>query len=586
MSLLTNEIEKIKKGLKESLSDDRIFSYVILRNFWFDLDQLYDYTDYVTDSKDDGGIDFVFFDDENQKVIIGQSKYTETLDANTVLAEINKMSATIENFKKGHTGNYNSKVKAILQNALDRLPDESYENIDYYLYTSSSINEQNIYKKIKNNIDEKLYDRINLVSVEMIERKIEENITDLQTVNYEKIRIDNANNCLKYETEKTKGVLVNLSSISLISLYNKYASKGLFDLNIRKYINNKTVDAGINNTLDNDRPEFWFLNNGIIIACDSFDIDGNTINLEKFSIVNGGQTTYLIGNYKGTNSNEFYIPCKIVCSKDPKYTLKFYSKIAEATNSQKPIFQRDIKSNSNEMKRLQTMLEDNDIYLEIKRGKVTTKKKYDYKIKNDELAQLIMSFVYQKPGTARSGKKEIFENPAYYNQIFMQNYDKDPCRKAFIIDLIKLNYRYNQLSNKIIEGLDPSEKEVFKNAKQMLFGILGALYRILNQDLSSQNLINDISIIRGQTFVYNSFISNYHGDDLDEKIINLITIIVQCLTENYVECANRNECSSVSNFFKTDKKYQENILLNFIKDYDRKKSTQREINETAIFLRR
>ena len=53
MSLLTNEIEKIKKGLKESLSDDRIFSYVILRNFWFDLDQLYDYTDYVTDSKDD-----------------------------------------------------------------------------------------------------------------------------------------------------------------------------------------------------------------------------------------------------------------------------------------------------------------------------------------------------------------------------------------------------------------------------------------------------------------------------------------------------------------------------------------------------
>ena len=144
MSLLTNEIEKIKKGLKESLSDDRIFSYVILRNFWFDLDQLYDYTDYVTDSKDDGGIDFVFFDDENQKVIIGQSKYTETLDANTVLAEINKMSATIENFKKGHTGNYNSKVKAILQNALDRLPDESYENIDYYLYTSSSINEQNI----------------------------------------------------------------------------------------------------------------------------------------------------------------------------------------------------------------------------------------------------------------------------------------------------------------------------------------------------------------------------------------------------------------------------------------------------------
>ncbi|UTY23702.1 AIPR family protein [Treponema denticola] len=577
MSLLTNEIEKIKKSITNTLPDDRIFSYVILKNFWFEQDQVSDFEDFVTDSKDDGGIDFVYFDDENQRVIIGQSKYTSSLEANTVLAEINKMSSTIENFKKGHTGNYNSKVKTILQNALDRLPDDSTENIDYYIYTSSTINEQNIYKKIKNNIDERIYDRINLVSVESIERKIEENITEIQTVNYEKMKIDNANNCLRYETEKTKGVLVNLSSISLISLYNKYAAKGLFDLNIRKYINN---------TLDKDRPEFWFLNNGIIIACDSFDIDGNTINLEKFSIVNGGQTTYLIGNYKGANSNEFFIPCKIVCSKDPKYTLQFYSKIAEATNSQKPIFQRDIKSNSNEMKRLQTMLDDNNIYLEIKRGKITSKKKYEYKIKNDELAQLIMSFVYQKPGTARSGKKEIFENPAYYNQIFMQNYDKDPDRKQFIIDLIKMNYRYIQLSNKIIEGLDPGEKEVFKNAKQMLFGILGALYRIINSDLTPQNLINDISIIRSQTFVYDSFISNYCADDLDEKFINLITIIVQCLTENYIECANRNECSSVSNFFKTDKKYQENILLNFIKDFDRKKTTQREINENAIFLKR
>lgn len=47
----------------------------------------------------------------------------------------------------------------------------------------------------------------------------------------------------------------------------KYAGKGLFDLNIRKYIRNTLVDNGIKNTLDKDRQNFWFLNNGIIIAC-------------------------------------------------------------------------------------------------------------------------------------------------------------------------------------------------------------------------------------------------------------------------------------------------------------------------------
>ena len=126
--------------------------------------------------------------------------------------------------------------------------------------------------------------------------------------------------------------------------------------------------------------------------------------------------------------------------------------------------------------------------------------------------------------------------------------------------------------------------------KVFLFPIWSVLPSFSTSETSVLNLVKFVYEARidgyGQTFVYNSFISNYHGDDLDEKIINLITIIVQCLTENYVECANRNECSSVSNFFKTDKKYQENILLNFIKDYDRKKSTQREINENAIFLRR
>ena len=64
------------------------------------------------------------------------------------------------------------------------------------------------------------------------------------------------------------------------------------------------------------RDNFWFLNNGIIIACTEFEPDGDTIKLHNFSIVNDGQTTQLIGTYKGTNTKEFYIPCKIVATKN------------------------------------------------------------------------------------------------------------------------------------------------------------------------------------------------------------------------------------------------------------------------------
>lgn len=140
--------------------------------------------------------------------------------------------------------------------------------------------------------------------------------------------------------------MCNVLSSSIIALYNKYAGYGLFDLNIRKYIRNKMVDSGINETLDRNRENFWFLNNGITIACDNFDVDGDTVWLEGFSIVNGGQTTYLIGNYKGSGKGEFYIPCKIVAVNKGDADNSFFTKIAEAVNSQKPIYARDLKSNN------------------------------------------------------------------------------------------------------------------------------------------------------------------------------------------------------------------------------------------------
>ncbi len=53
-------------------------------------------------------------------------------------------------------------------------------------------------------------------------------------------------------------------------------------------------------------------------------------------------------------------------------------------------------------------LASENIYLEIKRGSKKPKKQiFNFSIKNDELGQLILSFVHQRPGTARSGKIHI-----------------------------------------------------------------------------------------------------------------------------------------------------------------------------------
>lgn len=543
------------------------------------LDQL----DLVTDGANDGGIDFLYYDEEENKVIVCQAKYTSTLSFDQIIAELNKMHSTVQNFKTGHTGSYNDKVKKALQNMLDRLPDECSDNIDFSVFTTAPLDINAAKRKIENTEHSFLSEAVALYSAEDIEKEIQRAQENLKTVSYEKIKLDRAHNFLEYESNDLSGIFCNVLSTSIVQLYNKYSGAGLFDLNIRRYIRNKLVDSGITRTLDSDRENFWFLNNGIIIACTDFDVDGDTVRLENFSIVNGGQTTQLIGTYKGTNTMEFYIPCKIVATKDAGKASYFYTKIAEATNSQKPIYPRDLKSNTPEMLRLCRWLEQEKIYLEIKRGYKPTKK-FDYSIKNDELGQLILSFALQQPGTARNGKSKIFE-ASTYDRIFKVNYEKDPDKKGFVLDLIDLNYRYQEIEKKYkLGGLDPIQTEILKNGKQMIFAIMGICYRLTNGDFSEAMLLDSPKSAANIPFTYGKFLSCYTADDLESRLERVVKSIVKILTDSYKGALNNKQVTSVSNYFKSDAKYYSDILQSLAELLDF--MAGRELKDNMIIFKR
>ncbi len=178
-----------------------------------------------------------------------------------------------------------------------------------------------------------------------IVQQIESYDEDQRFVDYGKVEIFNAHGAIE---NGNNGLLVNISAISLRKLYDKYKDDGLFEQNFRYFIRNKKIDDQINESLKKKRDKFWFLNNGIIIGCKEFDRDGDNIKLTDFSIVNGCQTTTIIGSYKGSNEDlDFPIPCKIVKPDrgGEEYFNQFISEIAEASNSQKPISDRDLKSN-------------------------------------------------------------------------------------------------------------------------------------------------------------------------------------------------------------------------------------------------
>ena len=599
MELIKAEIYKIQEIVRrrkgETISEERAFSYLIVQYYYFNelnLERIfYDVDEMITDGANDGGVDFIYYDDDNSKVVLAQSKYTKSLSNGSVIEELNKMSTTYKNFENGNTGSYNKSVKRELQNAIDRLPEEDTGNVEYCIFTSAEIDEErlNICIEKENNIYSR--EMVTIYQLKDIVSKVESTIEDIVTVDESEIRIDKAKNYLIYNTDETLGIMVNISSQSLCSIYNTYSDKGLFDLNIRKYIRNKMVDDRIKKTLDEERENFWFLNNGLIIACEEFIIDGNKVKIYGFSIVNGGQTTNLIGNYKGKNKEIFYIPCKII-SKNKKQkknidNILFFSKIAEATNSQKPILARDLKSNAPEMRNLKKWLSEEKIFLEIKRGESKNTKGCKYKLKNDELGQLILSFIYQKPGTSRSGKKTIFENNSIYNQIFKNNYAKDRQKKNCIIDLIELNDRYLCIEDDIKKNdLRANEREIIKNGKQVIFALLGILYNLANEDIVESDLIQDTKIVKTNDFVYSAIISNYKEDDIDRILRILIIDLVQIVSESYDKALRKDQVSSISNYFKTDKRYIEEILADFMYAYSRTSLGQDLKTLSKIFIRK
>ena len=145
-----------------------------------------------------------------------------------------------------------------------------------------------------------------------LEKIIEDLQTELNVVEEFKFDIDHSKNALEYSSSNFEGSVLNLSANSLRKAYDKYESKGLFNLNIRRYIKSKSVDEGIINTIKYNKEDFWFRNNGLTIACKDYILDGNTVKIYDFSIVNGGQTTTLIANHLESATEDFYVMAKLL----------------------------------------------------------------------------------------------------------------------------------------------------------------------------------------------------------------------------------------------------------------------------------
>lgn len=121
------------------------------------------------------------------------------------------------------------------------------------------------------------------------------------------IQLDAPNNYMRFGAEES--LIVNISAISLKNLYEQYGYRGLFAQNLRYYVKNAKIDGNIIESIQEQSENFWYYNNGVILICDDYIIEGEQILVQNFSIINGGQTTKLVG--ETDFRRDFFIQCKI-----------------------------------------------------------------------------------------------------------------------------------------------------------------------------------------------------------------------------------------------------------------------------------
>ena len=559
------------------MTDEFIYTIQAVDLFYYknDICQSYIKEGY-TDGANDGGIDFIYNDSETMYLV--QGKTSKKLTYEDIKNLFVKMTDTVKDFNDKKTESYSSQLKTAYRNAYDDIDDN--KNIELVLFTNTEINDS-LRNKIQEMSKKEPFDEFKISVYDENDIMIKEAILeqDADFIPEDKIELffdkGKKNNALQYGDN---GIIVSVMASSLKKLYDDYKSKGLFSYNLREHIEKKKVDDDIDKTIKNEKENFWFYNNGVTIGCGDYKYDNTNVKLYGFSIINGAQTTTKIGQSKLVNENyDFPVVCKIVRSSDDgEWDEEFIGNISEYSNSQKPIKDRDLKANAKEQRLLQHGCENNgehSLAVEIKRGVKSKKyRKVDkwQRVKNEEIGQLIWACILQNPGQARNGKNKMFSSDRYYKQIFKRKHDFDT-----IYDLVRLNDIYKEYQNAYVEKENDVEKiAITKNAKFTVLAIALYLYKKekgLVDSFSSDGVKKDN--------VSGLLITDYDGDDIDEKLFNLFEFIIKQLYRLYEMKKESYKITSYSNFFKSESYYEMMLQeMDNLDEYDKDKiSTYLEV---------
>lgn len=375
----------------------------------------------ICDGTQDKGIDAIFVDDHEMRILIFQGKYKKNNDVTFGDKDLQRLAGAMAFFKNEENvqnllnSDANNEVKALVKdfNIIEKVSDYNVEM--HFISNSLPSKEAADYKE---NFDNLYFCDLNLMKDRYKYIKKEPLVSGTKTFT----DLDFSKSILE-DIDSNKGIrslFIVLPASQLIEL-DGLGDLTLFNKNVRLNLGNTRVNRSIRKTINNTEENLYFpiFHNGISIVCENMTLDDekSSLTIENYSVVNGAQS---ILTFKAEEESLSPIIRTLVKISTVGNNSTLTELISTYNNNQNAISMKDLRSSDSVQLRLKREFEEiNDAYdldcsYVSKAGETISHNAID----NGLAAQLIMSGYKFKPYLTHL-KASMFDQR--YSDVFNRN---------------------------------------------------------------------------------------------------------------------------------------------------------------------
>ena len=488
---IRKEVEYFKQNYR---NDNSAFLIWFLKNIFCLSEQ--DSVDAVCDGQRDKGIDAIYYDENDENIIVFQSEFSPDDNKYTGDSKIREFAGVMNWFKDSNSVrslesaliNEELKNKLTSLSVADRIEQECKVS---FVYVTNKLFDRNA-TDFLSTTEIEAYDNNKILQqyIYITEEEIKKSPITLSIQNETFINYEN------------KSIVLSISANELIKLEG-IQDQTLFSRNVRLWQGNSRVNKDLVKTIKDhkEHDNFFLYHNGISIICTNYTFEDKKITLENYQVINGCQSLKSLYQNRDVLDDKIQILTKVIKIQEGDNNLT--NKITKNANNQNAIALKDLRSNDRIQKGLKKNFEefysDKVCYL-IKRGEIA--EKHQVSIPIDYAAQLITAFYFEESYKTHL-KTNFFSND--YEKIFSRNMN---CHKIYLAHVV-----FSSI-NTLIEKVENEKVRAYGLAR---FSILTVIKKILeNDELGKKILITPSEYLKRE--VIKQF------KDSINKLFNLIVL--------------------------------------------------------------